>query len=125
MITMMVKMIKCNHHHHHHHQHHHQCNVAIIIIIITITIINIIINVMWPFSTLAPASRQIGGRDNFATIYIIIITCIIVIVIIIVTIIIVIIITIVVIMKSPDVPAVSLPLPPWSLVIHVACQTLS
>ena len=100
--------------------HHHQCNVAIIIIIIII-IINIIINVMWPFSTLAPASRQIGGRDNFATIAIIIITCIIVITIIIVTII----ITIVVIMKSPDVPAVSLPLSPWSLVIHVACQTLS
>ena len=22
---------------------------------------------MWPFSTLAPAGRQIGGRDNFAT----------------------------------------------------------
>ena len=107
--------------------HHHQCNVAIIIIIIII-IINIIINVMWPFSTLAPASRQIGGRDNFATIAIIIITCIIVItitIIIIIVIIITIIITIVVIMKSPDVPAVSLPLSPWSLVIHVACQTLS
>ena len=106
--------------------HHHQYNVAIIIIIIIIiAIINIIINVMWPFSTLAPASRQIGGRDNFATIAIIIITCIIVIVITIVTIVVIIIITIVVIMKSPDVPAVSLPLSPWSLVIHVACQTLS
>ena len=81
---------------------------------------------MWPFSTLAPAGRQIGGRDNFATIAIIIITCIIVIIVIIVTIvIIIIIITIIVIMKSPDVPAVSLPLSPWSLVIHVACQTLS